>query len=87
MAAFPPWLVPKDSLLLNQLLNLKGNPFSKNYLVPVGLDPSAIKAKYPDMDVVAIGPIIFFARTVNEKFFVASIEKTSQSIQTIIQSQ
>ncbi len=87
IASFPPWLVPSSSPLLKQLLSLKGSPFSKTYLVPVGLDPSALMQKYLDMDIVAIGPVIYFAHTVNEQLELASVSRTAKSIETIIQSQ
>jgi di/tripeptidase len=77
---------PETSVLMNNILTQSGY-FTKKFYLNGGLEPSAFKKRIPEMEVVALGPFIQFAHSVNEQLKVESIAPTIAGVQKIIQGQ
>ena len=81
---FPPWMAPANSTLLKKALSLK-DVFQKTYFLAGGLEPSVFSKTYPDMDVLAIGPLTMGAHTVNERLEITSVARISKAIEKLLQ--
>lgn len=79
------WIEPENSPLLLSVMSIP--QFSKKYYIAGGLEPSAFKKKYPDLEVVALGPFMQYAHSVNERLKVDTVAPTGQNILRIIQAQ
>ena len=53
-------------------------------VVHAGLECGYIIEKYPDMEMVSIGPTLEDVHTIRERFFVPSVEKITQLIAEIM---
>ena len=83
---YAPWIEPETSSLLQETLTVSGY-FHKKFYLSGGLEPSAFKAKIQDLEVVALGPFIQMAHSVNEKLKIDTIQPTVQGVQNIVQHQ
>ncbi len=83
---YGPWLEPETSKLLEETLTVSGY-FTKKFYLSGGLEPSAFKAKIQDLEVVALGPFIQMAHSVNERLKIETIEPTVQGVRKIVEHQ
>jgi dipeptidase D len=82
-STYDAWIAPKNSPLQKKLLS-GGGYFKTTTMANVGLEPSAFMARYPNMDIVAISPIIESAHTINERIEIESLLQVSQEIQRLL---
>lgn len=85
-SSYPAWLEPETSSLLQDALTRSGY-FTKKFYLPAGLEPSAFKQRLPDLEVIAIGPLIQFAHSVKEKMKLDSIPRTVSGVRKIVELQ
>lgn len=82
-SSYPPWLVPQSSPLMKLALSMP-DVFEKTFILPGGLEPSVFTRKYKDMDVIALGPYILNAHTINEGVYVSTINPTFKGLLRIL---
>ena len=75
---YPPWEPVWDSELLKKSILSYQNVFDKEPIIEVihaGLECGVIGSKYPDMEMISIGPGIKDAHTTQERLNIADIDK------------
>lgn len=84
---YPEWEYKEDSPLREKAMKVYKDLFNKDAEVTVihaGLECGVFTEKYPDMDVISIGPNIYNAHTPQEKLEIQSVERTFQYIQVLL---
>lgn len=77
--AYPEWRFKKDSLLREKAVKVyeamfKGEKMEVN-VIHAGLECGALSSKYPDLDMISIGPNIYDVHTPKEHMDIKSTEK------------
>jgi len=85
-SSYSPWIEPDTSVLMRDVLTRSGY-FNKKFFLNGGLEPSAFKVRIPTLEVVALGPMILYAHSVNEKMKLDSIPPTLEGVRKILQMQ
>ena len=89
VGSFPAWEMNKDSQLLKRSQNVYRSKFGNEPQVQVvhgGLECSVIEKKFPEMDMIAIGPTIENAHSPDERVFIPSVEKVWEFLVAILES-
>ncbi|MBC7197416.1 MAG: M20/M25/M40 family metallo-hydrolase [Deferribacterales bacterium] len=85
---YPAWQPDFNSKLLGIAKQIYDNNYSdlKVKIIHAGLECGIIKEKYPEIDVISIGPNIKFPHSVNENVSISSIDKVYRWCKEIILS-
>jgi len=85
---YPAWQPDFNSKLLGIAKQIYDNNYSdlKVKIIHAGLECGIIKEKYPEIDVISIGPNIKFPHSVNENVSISSINKVYRWCKEIILS-
>ena len=89
VGSFPAWEMNKDSRLLKRSQNVYRSKFGNEPQVQVvhgGLECSVIEKKFPEMDMIAIGPTIENAHSPDERLFIPSVEKVWEFLAALLES-
>lgn len=79
---YEPWIAPNTSNLLKLAMQ---DPYLKNKIYfSAGIEASAFMKKYPNMDIISLGPDIANQHTANEKVRTKSITEISKVIQKLL---
>jgi dipeptidase D len=82
-AGYPAWEPNFDASLLQKSVTAYKKLFDSDPLIEVihaGLEPGVLGAKYPDMEMIAIGPTIKNCHTTSEKVKISDLDKTMRLI-------
>jgi len=74
---FPPWAPDMNSPILKEMQTLYTHLFGKapeTKMVHAGLECGALKATYPHLDIISIGPSIFFTHTPDERVNIETVK-------------
>lgn len=85
---YPEWEYKDDSPLRKKAMEVYKDLFNKDAEVTVihaGLECGVFIEKYPEMDIISIGPNIYNAHTPQEKLDIESVERTFQYIKALLQ--
>jgi len=85
---YPPWEYNLDSKLLNDVLAIYKNRLGsqpKTIAVHAGLETGIIGEKFPGMDMISLGPDIFFPHSPREHVSVQSVERVWNELTVILE--
>lgn len=86
-SAFPAWPPQPDAALYQTALSAYQQVFGQSlqtHVVHAGLECGFIAQKYPDMEIISIGPILLDVHTPTERLHVPSVERISQFLRQIL---
>lgn len=85
--AYPAWAYRPDSVLRDKAEKVYREQFNKDFetiVIHAGLECGAIASKYPEMDMISIGPNISGAHTPKEQMELASVERVFHYITNLL---
>lgn len=86
-SAFPAWPPQPDAALYQTALSAYQQVFGQplqTHVVHAGLECGFIAQKYPDMEIISIGPTLLDVHTPTERLYVPSVERVSQFLRQIL---
>jgi dipeptidase D len=87
--AYPPWQPRMDSPLLSRCMDIHTSLFGIKPHIKVihaGLECGIIGSKYPNMDMISLGPTIKGAHSPEEKLHIPSVGKIRTFLETLLAS-